>query len=234
MVVPGGTNNLAAFMSVNSDFGPNYGKITVLEVPTQNNIDGPSQIGNLFTSEPVISKDISLLGGGQSSVLHGNLLTLPVGDSFLYVEPLYVQGTGGTSSFPTLQRVLVTYGNNKGYGETLEAALEDLQTKCCVGASIEAGQTGSTGSTNTPPPTQPSGSPTNERELLQSLADARAALNSAYDSHDQVAIARAQARLDTLVQELLDLKSVAPATGGSSGSSSGSSSSSAPSPQPSG
>jgi len=53
--------------------------------------------------------------------VHGNLLTLPVGDSFLYVEPLYVASTGSSSSYPTLQRVLVRYGNKIGYGETLEA-----------------------------------------------------------------------------------------------------------------
>jgi uncharacterized membrane protein (UPF0182 family) len=228
MVVPGGTNNLAAYMSVDSDYGPNYGKISVLKVPTQNNIDGPSQIGNLFTSEPVISKDISLLSTGQSSILHGNLLTLPVGNSFLYVEPLYVQGTGGTSSFPTLRRVLVTYGSNKGYAATLADALADLQTPGNVGASLNENSTvgsGGTSSTPPPPPVSPGGTPTSEGQLLQALADARAALNSAYDSHDQVTIARAQARVDILVQQLLDFKSVS--------ASAPSSSSSSPSPSPS-
>ncbi|MDT4940416.1 MAG: uncharacterized protein QOJ34_505 [Pseudonocardiales bacterium] len=212
MVVPGGTNNLAAYMSVNSDYGPDYGTITVLEVPTENNIDGPSQIGNIFTSEPVISKDISLLGGGQSSVLHGNLLTLPVGDSFLYVEPLYVQGTGGTSSFPTLQRVLVTYGTNKGYAETLDKALADLQTPGDVGASIDT-----TGGTVPPPSPVPTGSsssgsgsssppPPNATidQLLAQLATAQANLNAAYDTHDPGKIADAQAARDAIVARLID------------------------------
>jgi uncharacterized membrane protein (UPF0182 family) len=232
MVVPGGTNNLAAYMSVDSDNGPNYGKITVLTVPTQSNIDGPSQIGNIFTSEGVISEDISLLGTGQSRVLHGNLLTLPVGNSFLYVEPLYVQGTGGTSSFPTLQRVLVTYGVNKGYAETLSAALDDLTTPGGLGASINQGQTSgngtptppsstsnssstspSSGATSAPPPS------TSLNRLLDELATARDALNSAYNTHDPTQIAQAQARVDDLVNQILDRTSSPPKATPSPGSS---------------
>jgi len=223
MVVPGGTNNLAAYMSVDSDYGPNYGKISVLKVPTQANIDGPSQIGNIFTSEPVISKDISLLSTGQSSVLHGNLLTLPVGNSFLYVEPLYVQGTGGSASFPTLRRVLVTYGDNTGYGKTLDDALADLQTPGGVGASIDdtgTGNTGNGGSTTPPPNPGTSNSASNEPQLLQSLANARQRLNAAYDAHDPIAIARAQADIDSLLQQLLAVKSVTPSSPTTSSSSS--------------
>jgi uncharacterized membrane protein (UPF0182 family) len=214
MVVPGGTNNLAAYVSADSDYGPNYGKISVLEVPTQNNIDGPSQIGNIFTSEPVISKDISLLGTGQSSVLHGNLLTLPVGRSFLYVEPLYVQGTGGSASFPTLRRVLVTYGDNTGYGKTLADALQDLQTPGEVGASID---TGNGGSTQTPPPTSTSSTPSGSHsstttapppgksidQLIKQLSTAQANLNRAYDTHDPTQIADAQAAVNAIVEQLV-------------------------------
>ena len=209
MVVPGGTNNLAAYMSANSDFGANYGKISVLEVPTQNNIDGPSQIGNIFTSEPVISKDISLLGSGQSSVLHGNLLTLPVGRSFLYVEPLYVQGTGGSASFPTLRRVLVTYGDNTGYGKTLSDALQDLQTPGDVGASIDTGTGGTT--TQTPPPTSPSNSgsatttappvPSSVSQILNDLDSAFADLQAAYRTGDPVKIGQAEARIKQLAAQ---------------------------------
>jgi len=162
MIVPGGANNLSAYMSVDSDYGPNYGTITVLQVPTQNNIQGPSQVANVFKSNPTISKDISLLSTGQSEVLHGNLLTLPLGDSFLYVEPLYVQATSGSSSYPTLQRVLVTFGDKIGYGATLEAALTDIHDNLDPGASLVLGQTtgnGGTGKPN-PPSTTPSTTPT--------------------------------------------------------------------------
>ncbi|MCU1655989.1 MAG: conserved rane protein of unknown function, partial [Pseudonocardiales bacterium] len=114
--------NLAAFISANSDPGPNYGKITVRVVTNNGAIQGPQQIANVFKTNTQISKDISLLNQGQSSIIHGNLLTLPVGGTFLYVEPLYVQ-----SSYPTLQRVLVSYGDKIGYGATLADALSDLR-----------------------------------------------------------------------------------------------------------
>ena len=136
-----GANNLAAYMSADSDPGPNYGKLTVLKVPGKSNIQGPAQVANVFKSESVISRDINLLDNNQTAVQHGNLLTLPLGDSFLYVEPLYVQSTRSQSSYPTLQRVLVTYGNEKGYASNLATALADLKDGAALGSHIEVGQT---------------------------------------------------------------------------------------------
>jgi uncharacterized membrane protein (UPF0182 family) len=228
MVVPGGSNNLAAYMSVDSDYGPNYGKITVLRVPTQSNIQGPSQVANVFKSKPDISKDISLLGSGQSEVLHGNLLTLPLGDSFLYVEPLYVQATNGSSSYPTLQRVLVTYGDKIGYGATLSDALDDIRLGRTTGTSLTLGQTtgnGGTGSSSTPPPTTTPASPTTgtstaptggstappktEKEIRTQLATVQAALKAA--TGDQpLKIAQLQQQQQALIQQLLALQSVSP------------------------
>ena len=72
--------NLAAFISVDSDPGPDYGKISVLKLPTNSVIDGPEQIFNSFNTTPAISKDITLLSSGGSTVIHGNLLTLPIGN----------------------------------------------------------------------------------------------------------------------------------------------------------
>jgi uncharacterized membrane protein (UPF0182 family) len=217
MVVPGGTNNLAAYMSVNSDPGPDYGKITVLEVPTQSNIDGPAQIGNIFHSNPTISKDITLLGTGRSRVITGNLLTLPVGDSFLYVEPLYVQATGGSSSFPTLQRVLVTYGNTIGYEQTLDEALTDVKD----GPSHEGQFIQNPGQTTTNPsgpsstPTAPSSSASSSpppsggslASLLNQLVQAQQNLNAAYDTHDATKIADAQAKEQDIINEIVALHS---------------------------
>jgi uncharacterized membrane protein (UPF0182 family) len=165
MVVPGGSNNLAAYVSVGSDPGKDYGTFTVLQVPSNANIYGPSQIANVFKSKSVISKDISLLNAGQSQVLHGNLLTLPVGDSFLYVEPLYVQATGA-GSYPTLQRVLVQYGSCDGpgcvgYGATLDDALADIRQGREPGTSLTAlGQTsGNAPGSNSTAPNSSSSAP---------------------------------------------------------------------------
>jgi uncharacterized membrane protein (UPF0182 family) len=230
MVVPGGSNNLASYMSVDSDYGPNYGKITVLEVPTKATIQGPAQVANVFKSNTVISKDISLLNTGQSEVLHGNLLTLPLGQSFLYVEPLYVQSTAGSAaSYPTLQRVLVTYGDKVGYGATLGDALDDIRLNRPAGASIGAlgstngaGNTGNTStapnpsasnsatssapSSSTSPPPSKSSLPPTINGLLSQLSQADAALNAAYDTHDPVKIAAAQAKEQQIVDQLLKLR----------------------------
>lgn len=221
-MVVNGANNLAAYMAVDSDPGKNYGKITVLTVPGKSNIQGPAQIANVFKSDSVISRDINLLDSGQTRVLHGNLLTLPLGGSFLYVEPLYVKSTSA-SSYPTLQRVLVTYGNEKGYAATLEEALADLKDGGSIGASIQAGQTTSDGKkpaspsgtpSNTPSSTPPSSTPPSTPPatsappatvdgLLARLDQARSQLNAAYDSHDPTKIATAQAKYNRLVDQLL-------------------------------
>jgi len=223
MIVPGGANNLAAYMSVDSDYGPSYGTITVLQVPTQGNIQGPSQVANVFKSNTTISKDISLLSTGQSEVLHGNLLTLPLGDSFLYVEPLYVQATSG-SSYPTLQRVLVTYGDKIGYGANLADALADIHDNRDPGASLVLGQTTGNGGTSSTPPSQtptPSGSSspstttsttpaataTTTQQLYDQLNQAYGELNTAKQSGDLVKIATAQQKIDDLVQKLLGQRS---------------------------
>jgi uncharacterized membrane protein (UPF0182 family) len=234
MVVPGGSNNLSAYMSANSDFGPDYGKITVLEAPTNSSIQGPAQVANVFKSNPVISKDISLLGSGQSEVLHGNLLTLPLGDSFLYVEPLYVQSTSvSSSSFPTLQRVLVTFGDHTGYGATLADALNDIRLGRPAGSSIDVGQTTpaanngkpSSTPTPTPPPSTPtapstsstpappksSQPPTTEAQILNQLATVRDEL--AHTTGDQpLRIAQLQQQEQNLIDRLLALRPTTPAS----------------------
>ena len=222
MVVNGATN-LAAYISADCDPGPNYGKLTVLEVTGQQTIYGPGQVANDLKSTAVISKDITQLDQGQSLVRHGNLLTLPVGKSFLYVEPLYVQSSGTGSSFPTLQRVLVRYGNGNriGYSDTLANALKELQDGLKPGTLLtQSGGLGGTSPptgtpTDTTTPTNgststPANEPTSQPELLQALAQARDQLNAAYDSHDPIAIASAQARIQQLVNQLLADNSVSP------------------------
>jgi uncharacterized protein len=219
MVVNGGTN-LASYVSVDCDPGSNYGKITVLQVPGKSAIQGPSQIANVFKNTAPISKDISLLGQGQSSVLHGNLLTLPLGDSFLYVEPLYVQSTA-SGAYPTLQRVLVLYGNDRiGYGGNLQSALDDIELGRSPGSSIDNGQTtapsttpsnptssptkspssGSTGTTGT----SPASGPVSQQQLVQQVIAAKAALDRAYDTHDPLKVAQAQSRYNDLSTKLVN------------------------------
>jgi uncharacterized membrane protein (UPF0182 family) len=216
--------NLAAFISVNSDPGANYGKISVLKLPNNSVIDGPEQIFNSFNTTPAISKDITLLSSGGSTVIHGNLLTLPIGNSFLYVEPLYVQGAASTG-YPVLRAVLVAYGSKIGYASNVTDALANLTDPGLVqqlnpsGNTTTPSTTPSTPSTPTSsgssPPSSSSSSPTTSSgavtatQVLQKLNAAQAALQAAYKSGNYTAIGTQQALVNQLLQQYLALPEVA-------------------------
>ena len=122
----GGRENLSAFAVVNSDPGPDYGQITVLQLPRSTNIAGPSQVASNFEAKPEVANSLSLLRQGGSDVVLGNLLTLPVGGGLLYVQPVYVRATANTASYPLLQKVLVSFGDQIGYDDNLKGALDQV------------------------------------------------------------------------------------------------------------
>ncbi|MEO6701874.1 MAG: UPF0182 family protein [Jatrophihabitantaceae bacterium] len=201
------STNLAAYITVDSDPGPNYGKMTVLKVPNSTVIQGPEQIANTFNSNATISQNLTLLDSGGSQVLHGNLLTLPIGNSFLYVEPLYVQASG-SNGYPILQRVLVAYGDKIGYAASLDEALRNLSHPPVGASLLNGGSSGSSPPTTTPPSTppatsSPSATPTptpsqstlapGEASIVAQLNEALNRLSAAYKSGDLAAIGKAQA-----------------------------------------
>ncbi len=189
-MIVNGKNNLSAYLSVNSDYGNNYGHFTVLKVPTGSVTKGPEQVRGILNSNSTISKDLSLFNSanGGSSVVYGNLLTLPLGNSFLYVEPLYVQAAGGNGVYPILQRVLVVYGGKIGYADTLDHALQNLNDSF-VGRDLTGNGNGTTtgggngngnppGSgppTSTPPPPS-GGSSVSVQQVQQAVKAAQQAL----------------------------------------------------------
>ena len=116
--------NLAAFASVSSDPG-DYGEIRVLQLPRSNPPNGPGQVANQFLSEQVVADALFPFRQNRAEVTFGNLLTLPAGNGLLYVQPVYVRAQGG-ESFPTLQRVLVSYGNEVAANTSLARSLADL------------------------------------------------------------------------------------------------------------
>ncbi|MEP6599612.1 MAG: UPF0182 family protein [Actinomycetota bacterium] len=218
--------NLAAYISVNSDPGPDYGKMTVLRLPNTSAIQGPSQVFSQFSGEPAISRDITLLNQGGSEILHGNLLTLPVGNTFLYVEPLYVQKSGA-GGFPLLQAILVYYGDRIGYGSSVADALTHLSPVGTVPplrttasgeavpsttnpppTSSSSGRPSTSGSTTTAPPA-PSGNPSLDTVLTQ-LNAAFDRLQAAYKTGDLAQIGAAEADVQRLTQQYLRLRSSAP------------------------
>nr|WP_066371187.1 UPF0182 family protein [Herbidospora mongoliensis] len=127
--VPNGRQNMAAFMGVDATADSKNATLQILQLPSTTTIQGPPQAQNTFLTNPTVSQELNLLRGtgGATEVLYGNLLTLPFGGGLLYVEPVYVQPREETSGrFPTLQKVLVLYGQKVGFGDNLEDALTQV------------------------------------------------------------------------------------------------------------
>jgi uncharacterized membrane protein (UPF0182 family) len=115
--------NLAAFLSVDAAPGPDYGKFTLLQFPAASEFESPAQIQNDIESDNRIASALTLQRGGNSKVVLGNLLSIPVNGKVLYVEPVFTQAQGG-SSFPILRHVIAVYGNGQpSFKPTLDAAL---------------------------------------------------------------------------------------------------------------
>ena len=155
--VPKGRQNLAAFMAVNADArSDDYGQLTILQLQSETQIDGPAQVANNFEANPSVAQELSLLRQGDADTVTGNLLTLPVGGGLLYVQPVYVQRASGEAAFPLLQKVLVSFGSQIGYADTLQEAGPDLPGR--VGA--ETGEEPGTGTPTAPPTGAPTLAPT--------------------------------------------------------------------------
>ncbi|RBP98121.1 hypothetical protein CRD60_02895 [Bifidobacterium aemilianum] len=123
---------LTGFLSVDSDagsskgrIGDSYGTIRLQELPKDSNVPGPGQAQNNFNSKADVSKELNLLESGSTKVNRGNLLTLPLGGGLVYVQPVYVQSSGSTS-FPLLKKVLVAFGDQVGFADTLDEALDQV------------------------------------------------------------------------------------------------------------
>ena len=184
----GGRENLSAFAVVNSDAGPNYGKITVLQLPRSTNVAGPSQVASNFEAKPEVANSLSLLRQGGSDVVLGNLLTLPVGGGLLYVQPVYVKATSNSAAYPLLQKVLVSFGDQIGYDDTLKGALDQ----------VFGGNSGTSSSTGSTPAT----SGTTNNSLASALTSAKQALadgQAALAKGDFAAYGRAQDRLKSAI-----------------------------------
>ena len=116
---PRATQNAIAWMAGRSD-GEHYGELFAFTFPSNKNVNGPQQIEATIGQQPDIREEITLLGQGGSQVIRGNLLFIPVGQSYLYVEPFYVQADA--SDFPQLQFVVVVNGDQIAFARSLEEA----------------------------------------------------------------------------------------------------------------
>jgi hypothetical protein len=116
---------LSAYVSVSSDPG-SYGKITVLQLPTDTQTPGPQQQQNQFLSLPQVAQQLNLLKQNQTAVDYGNLLTVPVAGGLLYMEPIYIERANQATSYPQLANVVVSFGGKIGYAPRIDAALDQV------------------------------------------------------------------------------------------------------------
>jgi len=210
---------LTGYLAVDADAGGSdgkradgYGKLRLLTLPKDGTVPGPGQVQNKFNGDPKVSTELNLLKQGQSKVLNGNLLTLPVGGGLLYVQPVYVQSTGETS-YPLLQKVLVAFGDQIAFEDTLDKSLDVLF----------GGDSGATaGDTSVPPTTTPTepgaetpptpptstGDPAKDAQLKSLLAVAKQALadkQAALTANDFAAYGVADKKLADTIASMLTL-----------------------------
>jgi uncharacterized membrane protein (UPF0182 family) len=207
--------NLSAYMAVSSD-PDTYGEIQVLQLPGNTQFRGPKQVFQSFNTNSEVRPDLTLFDSSSSRAVFGNLLTLPIGENgLLYVEPLYVAGTG-ENSFPLLQKVLVNYGDRVGYADTFAAALDQVFGSGAGDAAADSGNGGpttppssspsapsSTAAPSTSPPADGGGGSADSAARDQAVAginDALAALAQAQRNGDFAGIGRAQEDLQRAVE----------------------------------
>lgn len=222
--IPAGSSTreiLTGFLSVDSDAGrtkgvrgPDYGTIRLQELPKDSNVPGPGQAQNNFNANADVSKELNLLESGSTQVERGNLLTLPLGGGLVYVEPVYVKSSGATS-YPLLKKVLVAFGDQVGFANTLNEALNQVFDG---NSGAQAGDGGNQGSGVNPSDSgaagdnaDGSGSTANTNrnpELSQALQDAGKAMkdaDSAMKKGDWSGYGEAQKRLEEALDKAMAL-----------------------------
>lgn len=130
-MVPNNRQNMIAWIAARMD-GANYGKAVVYAFPKDLTIQGPGQIEARIDQDPTISSQITLWNQSGSTVVRGNLIVVPVQQSLLYLEPIYLQST--STQFPEFQRIVVASPTKVAWGSTLTEALNALMAAPSTGA----------------------------------------------------------------------------------------------------
>lgn len=221
-------NILTGYLAVNSETGStegqvdeDYGTLRLLELPRDTTIPGPGQVQNNFNSNADAQETLNLLRQGETDVVNGNLLTLPVGGGLLYVQPVYVQSKEGTR-VPLLRKVFVAFGDQVGFADTLPEALDQV-----FGAGAGEGAAGSdpddgvgaepdpdTGEEQEPDPGTGTGGeldPAAEAALRDALDRANQAIQdgeAALAEGDFAAYGEAQERLQDAITDALEAEAI--------------------------
>ena len=177
---PNNKQNMVAYMAVGSD-PDGYGQMTLFSLDPSRTIDGPTQVNSRILANPTVASQLSLLNQQGSKVILGNLLIVPVKDSLLYVQPIFVQSAGASQSatintIPLLEKVAVVLNTDVGYADTLSDAIGQVVTGQAQPPTPEP---------NTPqPPLQQPGASATVQQLLQRASQEYAAAQEALRKGD--------------------------------------------------
>lgn len=165
--------NMISWMAARMD-GEEYGEVVVINFPKDKLVFGPAQVESRINNDPVISAQITLWDQAGSEVIRGNLLVIPVEESLIYVQPLYLQASSG--AIPELTRVIVAYGDEVVMERDLKTALETIfvgppesttsTTVPSTSTTVPSGTTSSTAPPGTTTTTVGDGLPTDRGALL--------------------------------------------------------------------
>lgn len=185
--------NMVAWMAGRSD-ADNYGKLLLYEFPKQQLVYGPSQIEARIDQTPEISQQLTLWSQEGSRVIRGDLLVIPIEQSLLYVEPVYLRAEQG--ELPELKRVIVAYDNEVVMRETLEESLATIfgDRAIVTATETETAQEATTVSTPVVSDTQTT--------QIQAALDAYEAGRQALQQGDWEAYGKAQIELETILKQL--------------------------------
>jgi uncharacterized membrane protein (UPF0182 family) len=116
-MVPNGRPNMISWVAAHND-PASYGQVSVYDFPRDSTIYGPAQMSALILQNPVVSQQVTLWSQQGSTVIMGNLLVVPLQDSILYVQPVYM--SSNTNPLPVLQKVIVATPSQIVWGDTLQ------------------------------------------------------------------------------------------------------------------
>jgi uncharacterized membrane protein (UPF0182 family) len=206
---PYNKTNLVSWLAARSD-GAHYGQYVSYILPKDRVIFGPQQVASRINQDPTISRDFTLLHSTGSQVQQGNLLVVPIGNSFLYFEPVYLRATTATG-IPELKKVILADQTNVVYANTLSDAIQQL-----VGTS--AAPPG-----NQPPPTV---TPAVVAQITDLVTQANSHYKAAYEALKKSDFTTFAAEMDAVGKILAQLQAL-------TGTSSTPGTSPSPSPSPS-
>jgi uncharacterized protein len=153
-MIPRERPNMIAWVAVRMD-GDAYGQTLVYRFPAETTVFGPAQIEAQISADPLISSQFTLWNQSGSKVIRGNLIVVPVGDSLIYLQPVYLQAT--SAKFPVFQKIIVASPTTVVWGDTLQEALDSLLREQAQGGPSPSptppGPSATPGPSGTPAPT---------------------------------------------------------------------------------